>query len=93
MPLMETAAPSADFTGLKERQRGVWSAGDYALIGSTLQIVGENLCEALDLAAGARILDVASSSFRSRLWMRSSPANRRACESPSEGWSMPAAKY
>jgi ubiquinone/menaquinone biosynthesis C-methylase UbiE len=52
------AAP--DFTALKTRQQAAWSAGDYAVVGTTLQIVGESLCEAVDLPAGARVLDVAA---------------------------------
>lgn len=48
------------FTDLKSRQRAAWSSGDYAAIGVTLQIVGESLCEAMDLPAGARVLDVAA---------------------------------
>jgi ubiquinone/menaquinone biosynthesis C-methylase UbiE len=49
-----------DFAALKSRQRAIWSAGDYAAVGTTLQIVGETLCEAVDLRAGERVLDVAS---------------------------------
>lgn len=45
---------------LKHRQHAAWSSGDYSLIGTTLQIVGESLCEAVDLRAGARVLDVAA---------------------------------
>jgi len=45
---------------LKQRQRAAWSTGNYAVVGTTLQIVGESLCEALDLRAGARVLDVAA---------------------------------
>ena len=49
-----------DYTAIKQRQRTVWSAGDYAMIGTTLQIVGERLCEAVDLRAGSTVLDVAA---------------------------------
>jgi ubiquinone/menaquinone biosynthesis C-methylase UbiE len=52
--------PGPDLAGLKTRQQGAWSSGDYAVVGSTLQIVGEELCEALDLRAGQRVLDVAA---------------------------------
>ena len=38
---------------------GGWSSGDYAVVGTTLQIVGEELCEALDLR-GPKVLDVAA---------------------------------
>ena len=49
-----------DFKAVKARQQGAWSAGDYAVVGTTLQIVGEDLCEALDLRAGQKVLDVAA---------------------------------
>jgi SAM-dependent methyltransferase len=53
------AAP-IDLKALKARQHGAWSSGDYSVIGTTLQIVGESLCEALDLRAGRKLLDVAA---------------------------------
>src|SRR6201987_1579149 len=49
-----------DFEAMKARQHGAWSSGDYAIVGTTLQIVGEELCEALDLRAGQKVLDVAA---------------------------------
>jgi ubiquinone/menaquinone biosynthesis C-methylase UbiE len=52
------AAP--DFAAIKQRQRATWAAGDYAVVGTTLQIVGERLCETIDLRAGERVLDVAA---------------------------------
>jgi SAM-dependent methyltransferase len=54
------AQPPIDLAAVKARQRGAWAAGDYAVIGTTLQIVGERLCEAVDLRAGERVLDVAA---------------------------------
>jgi SAM-dependent methyltransferase len=48
-----------DLGAIKVKQRSIWSSGDYAVIGSTLQIVGENLCEAAEVSAGDRVLDVA----------------------------------
>ena len=51
---------NSDFAALKARQRGAWSTGNYAVVGTTLQIVGESLCEALDLRPGSRVLDVAA---------------------------------
>src|SRR5712672_1524483 len=45
---------------MKARQHGAWSSGDYAIVGTTLQIVGEELCEALDVRAGQKVLDVAA---------------------------------
>ena len=52
------AAP--DFAAIKKRQQAAWSAGDYAVVGTTVQIVGERLCEAVDLRAGERVIDVAA---------------------------------
>jgi SAM-dependent methyltransferase len=49
-----------DLAAVKQRQHGAWSSGDYAVVGTTLQIVGEQLCEALDLRAGSKVLDVAA---------------------------------
>jgi ubiquinone/menaquinone biosynthesis C-methylase UbiE len=53
-------AAQPDFAAVKTKQRAAWSSGDYAIVGTTLQIVGEALCEALDLRSGQRVLDVAA---------------------------------
>jgi SAM-dependent methyltransferase len=55
-----STAPTPDYKSLKSRQQIAWSSGDYAVVGTTLQIVGETLCEALDLRAGQKVLDVAA---------------------------------
>jgi len=60
MSAVLSQAPSADLAAVKARQQAAWSAGNYAVVGTTLQIVGETLCEALDLRSGARVLDVAA---------------------------------
>lgn len=52
--------PTPDYTAIKQRQQATWASGDYAVIGSTLQIVGESLVEAADVRAGERVLDVAA---------------------------------
>jgi ubiquinone/menaquinone biosynthesis C-methylase UbiE len=49
-----------DFTAIKQRQQATWASGDFAVIGTTLQIVGESLAEAADVRAGERVLDVAA---------------------------------
>ena len=53
-------AATPDFGAIKRRQQDTWSSGDYSVIGTTLQIVGEQLCEALDLRPGQSVLDVAA---------------------------------
>ena len=58
---VQTAIPSApDLAAIKGRQQAAWGSGDYAVVGNTLQIVGETLCEAVDLRSGQRVLDVAA---------------------------------
>jgi SAM-dependent methyltransferase len=72
-PIPAPAAP--DLGALKTKQHAAWSSGDYAIVGSTLQIVGEQLCEALDLKSGSKVLDVAAGNG-----MVSLAAARRWCE-------------
>ncbi len=58
---MTTTSPSTtNFSAIKTKQQAMWASGDFAVIGTTLQIVGELLCEAIDLRAGERVLDVAA---------------------------------
>lgn len=51
--------PQIDYAAVKVRQKATWASGDFAIIGTTLQIVGESLCETVDLRAGESALDVA----------------------------------
>ncbi len=56
-----TSVPAAaDLAAVKQKQQAAWSSGDYSIIGVTLQIVGENLCEAADVLWGEHVLDVAA---------------------------------
>jgi ubiquinone/menaquinone biosynthesis C-methylase UbiE len=58
---IQTPAPATiDLAAIKARQQVAWGSGDYAIVGTTLQIVGETLCEAVDLRSGQRVLDVAA---------------------------------
>jgi ubiquinone/menaquinone biosynthesis C-methylase UbiE len=66
---------SIDFTALKSRQMASWASGDYALIGTTLQLVGELLAEACDLRCDERVLDVAAGNGNATL-----AAARRGCK-------------
>jgi ubiquinone/menaquinone biosynthesis C-methylase UbiE len=54
------SAPLPDFAAIKQKQQATWASGDFAVIGTTLQIVGESLAEAADIRAGERVLDVAA---------------------------------
>jgi len=67
--------PAIDLDAVKNRQQAAWSTGNYAVVGTTLQIVGETLCEALDLRSGTRVLDVAAGNGNATL-----AAARRWCD-------------
>ena len=73
--VISTPATAPDFTAVKTKQQAAWSTGDYAVVGTTLQIVGESLCEALDLRSGSRVLDVAAGNGNATL-----AAARRWCD-------------
>ena len=73
--VISTSSPAVDLAAVKTRQQAAWSAGNYAVVGTTLQIVGENLCEALDLRSGAHVLDVAAGNGNATL-----AAARRWCD-------------
>jgi ubiquinone/menaquinone biosynthesis C-methylase UbiE len=60
LEINSTPSPIVDLAAVKGRQQAAWSAGDYAVVGTTLQIVGETLCEAVDLRAGEQVLDIAA---------------------------------
>jgi SAM-dependent methyltransferase len=64
---MATAIQTPDLAAVKQRQQTMWAAGDFAAVGATLQIVSELLCEAVDLRAGERVLDVATGSGNTAL--------------------------
>ncbi|HXH47058.1 MAG TPA: class I SAM-dependent methyltransferase [Bradyrhizobium sp.] len=72
---LKPAPAQPDLAALKQRQHGAWSSGDYAVVGTTLQIVGEQLCEAIDLRAGSKVLDVAAGNGNATL-----AAARRWCD-------------
>ncbi|MFO1205731.1 MAG: class I SAM-dependent methyltransferase [Burkholderiales bacterium] len=53
-------AATPDYAAIKQRQQATWASGDFAVVGTTLQIVGEMLAESADIRAGERVLDVAA---------------------------------
>jgi ubiquinone/menaquinone biosynthesis C-methylase UbiE len=55
-----TTAAQPDFAAIKAKQQATWASGDFAVVGTTLQIVGETLAEAVDVRAGELVLDVAA---------------------------------
>lgn len=71
----QTVSTTADLEAVKAKQRATWGSGDYAAIGTTLQITGEQLCETIELRPGSRVLDVAAGNGNATL-----AAARRFCE-------------
>jgi len=64
-----------DYAAIKTKQQIAWSSGDYTRVGVTLQISGEQLCEAMDMHAGQSVLDVAGGNGNASL-----AAARRFCK-------------
>jgi SAM-dependent methyltransferase len=60
---------------IKQKQQAAWASGDYAAVGTRLLLVAELLCEAVDLRAGERVLDVACGNGNAAL-----AAARRFCQ-------------
>lgn len=56
----QSSTAQRDLAAIKSKQQATWASGDFAIIGTTLQIVGESLAEAIDIQAGERVLDVAA---------------------------------
>jgi ubiquinone/menaquinone biosynthesis C-methylase UbiE len=75
IPSQNRPPAGVDLKALKTRQQAAWSSGDYAVVGTTLQIVGEELCEALDLRSGQKVLDIAAGNGNASL-----AAARRWCD-------------
>ena len=71
----QTQRSTFDYEAVKSRQQAMWASGDFGVVGATLQIVGETLCEALDLEAGMQVLDVACGNGNATL-----AAARRFCK-------------
>src|SRR3712207_9577491 len=65
-----------NLSAIKDRQQKTWTSGDYTRIGNTLVIIGELLCEAVDVRAGDRVLDVATGNGNTAI-----SAARRFCRS------------
>lgn len=72
--VLQTPMASPDLNAIKQRQQAAWSSGNYAVVGTTLQIVGERLAEATDLRWDERVLDVAAGNGNATL-----AAARRGC--------------
>jgi SAM-dependent methyltransferase len=63
-----------ELTAIKTRQQAAWGSGDYAIVGNSLLIMAELLCEAVDPHSGWKVLDVAAGNGNASL-----AAARRGC--------------
>jgi ubiquinone/menaquinone biosynthesis C-methylase UbiE len=57
----------ADLDRIKASQQRAWSAGDFAVVARHTVFAGELICEAADVRAGQRVLDVATGSGNAAL--------------------------
>src|SRR5687768_8705340 len=57
---LDASTATPNFAAIKQRQHATWSSGDYAVVGTTLQIIGETLAEPGGMVAGDGVLDVAA---------------------------------
>lgn len=70
----QRAIPMPDLGAIKLKQQATWASGNYAVVGSTLQLMGELLCESMDVRGGWLVLDVAAGNGNVTL-----AAARRGC--------------
>lgn len=54
-----SADPTIDFAAVTRRQQSVWASGEYSVVASRIPVISELLCDAADIQAGSRVLDVA----------------------------------
>lgn len=73
--LVQDKPAAPDLKAVKAKQQATWATGDYSIVGTTLQIVGEQLCETIGLSPGSRVLDVAAGNGNATL-----AAARRFCQ-------------
>ena len=64
---MNEQPQASELAAIKERQQRAWASGDYAVFGAALVVMGELLCEAVDLRPGQKVLDVATGSGNTAL--------------------------
>jgi ubiquinone/menaquinone biosynthesis C-methylase UbiE len=55
-------AEAVDLAAAKARQQRVWSIGDFARIAAAQVVVGDDLCDAVDVLPGETVVDVACGS-------------------------------
>ncbi len=85
--MTDVATHEVDFEAIKQVQKQIWSVGDFARVATMTTIVGEELCEAVDVAPGERVLDVACGSGNGALAAarRTSSASLRISRSARSG--------
>jgi len=74
MPSPQPPVYLPDFEAIKKRQQATWASGDFSVVASRIVLQAEQLCEAVDLQAGWRVLDVATGSGNAAI-----AAARRGC--------------
>ena len=64
---MSTTTTAPDLETIKARQQKTWASGDYSAIAARISLISERLCDAADLRAGWRVLDIAGGSGNTAL--------------------------
>ena len=62
-----TVEAAPDYAAITARQQTAWATGDYSVVAARIQVISELLCDAADLRAGSRVLDVAGGSGNTAL--------------------------
>ena len=57
-----TTIDAPDLRAVKQRQQVMWASGDFHAVATLIQPVADALCDAVDVQAGSRVLDVATGS-------------------------------
>ena len=57
-----TDTPAPDLAEVKQRQQKMWASGDFHAVATQIQPIADELCQAVDLQAGWRVIDVACGS-------------------------------
>ena len=73
--MTDATVPAPDLGALKAKQQAAWASGDYSVVGNTIPLMAELLCEAMDVRSGWKVLDVAGGNGNATL-----AAARRGCE-------------
>ena len=74
VPSQQPSVVPPDLAAVKKRQQATWASGDFSVVAARIVLQAELLCEAVNLQADWRVLDVATGSGNAAI-----AAARRGC--------------